>query len=137
MSKRKGHNLHKRYEQQARALMRGLAVCYSTDTDSYCRLINIKTGCDVPVTPMIQRALTTVKYKWSVIICVFGPDYMKSEQIDCNEYLAQAELADYLNERHQTLIKGFNSNHLECVGWLASPVYRDWDEKQAYERLRA
>jgi hypothetical protein len=137
--RRKKHNPTGRYIRVARAALKGLAVVW-TDETKHCLMMDVKSKKSVTVTEVLAKAFSEVQHNWSIIIAVMGkqPDgkvYMKSEQITTSQPYYQSELADYLNERHQQLIKQMNSNCMVGVGWAAAPNGYEWTESEAFELL--
>lgn len=60
-----------------------------------------------------------------------GEEYVKATARTTKTHYRQADLEEYLNKEHSTLIKKFNSKHFIGAGWLASPCGYDWSEKEA------
>lgn len=146
MSKvRKKHSHTKRGIVYSRALVNKYNICvaYSYNDNRVAQLVDGKTGAVIPSTRLLVEAMTHIAYKWHVLIAVLcktesGEHYMKADQINATDYYKQYELADVLQENHRKLIESTNDKHLFNVVWLASPVQKDWDEKQAsqiFDRL--
>lgn len=106
-------------------------------------------GNVLPVTPKLANALQMYKYKWSVMLCIFciekGLATIKMELAELShkngrEY--QRNIVGELNILHQAFVakqKKLNVN-VTGVGWVASPVNRDFDEDEVgfiFEKLGA
>ena len=106
-------------------------------------------GNVLDVTPKLANALQMFKYKWSVMLCIFciekGESTIKMEIAELThkkgrEY--QRSIVGELNELHQAFVanqKRLNVN-VTGVGWVASPVNRDFDEQEVgeiFEKLGA
>lgn len=106
-------------------------------------------GNILPVTPKLANALQLFRYKWSVMLCIFciekGRSTIKMELAELahkNGRDYQRNIVGALNDLHQEFVarqKKLNVN-VTGVGWVASPVNRDFDEQEVgeiFERLGA
>ena len=106
-------------------------------------------GNHLPVTAKLANALQLYPYKWSVMLCVFciekGLSTIKMElavNTDLNRRDYQRNIVVKLNDLHHAFVakqKALNVN-VTGVGWLASPVCRDFDEDEVgyiFEQLGA
>ena len=106
-------------------------------------------GNVLKVTPKLANALQMYPYKWSVMLCIFciekGLSTIKMEIAEMShkkgrEY--QRNIVGELNILHQAFVakqKRLNVN-VTGVGWVASPVNRDFDENEVghiFEKLGA
>ncbi len=92
------------------------------------------------------NAIQMFPYKWSVMLCVFciekGQAVIKMELAPYSRRDYQRNLVVELNDLHQAYVarlKKLNVN-ITGVGWLASPVCRDFDEYEVgtiFEKLGA
>ncbi len=106
-------------------------------------------GNILDVTPKLANALQMYPYKWSVMLCIFciekGLSTIKmeiAENTHANRRDYQRNIVGKLNELHQEFMsrqKKLNVN-VTGVGWVASPVNRDFDEDEVgriFEKLGA
>jgi hypothetical protein len=135
MKKRKANNAHKRAERVCKAALKNCAVSFLAGGNGKCRLVDIKSGRIFSPTLSLARIIESGKYTWSVYCAVFcrdqtGKEYMQGVTIKTNEPCQQSDLLNVLHEQHLSLLKGCNDSHTLNVGWLASPVGHEWDEKE-------
>lgn len=144
-SKRAGkHDLYKRYERTALGTVKryNLAISYSYLNNQYSRLIDDKNMVGLRPAPLLIDMLTKIRYKWGVTIAALcvdqeGRKYMRSEFIKANEPYLQSELADYLEDEHERLLESCNRSHLVNATWIASPIGREYTEKEAFDIFEA
>lgn len=139
MKKRnKKYNPVKHVQLNNERILKGFAVAYIANEtpNNPIMLIDLK-GNERPVTKTMSDALTKLRYKWSIYLCVFGLNgdekYTKSKIVICPEPYLQSELVVFLNNEHQKLMKEFNQAHIYGAGWLASAVGRDFTEGESFE----
>lgn len=121
------------------AILKHYYVAYMADgKDRDIELLSNK-GDKKPVSKTMARAIENFRYKWAVLISVFG--YEKNGKQRCEHSLVtvdkpvyQHEIVDTLNDEHKELIAEFKKKN-EVIGasWLASPVLDDIDEDEAVE----
>lgn len=104
-------------------------------------LISDKLGKYVKVTPELN-AVMRFRHKWSIIMIVLarvpatGELYFKSETHMVDEELHHQDLQDYLSDAHSKFAKTtINSEHGIGVAWLASPTFKDLNDKELPELL--
>ncbi|MGH1461270.1 MAG: hypothetical protein ACRBB6_04460 [Neptuniibacter sp.] len=120
-----------------KAFLKNKITFYITG-DDYVSMYCLKTK--KVVTPTVQQAriLEHHAFKWSVLLGVCGRDqngeeFIKPDYVAANVKYRQAELIDFLEQRHTKLIKSINKNHFVSAVWFASPDRKDWDEKEAFD----
>ena len=131
MSKRKPHNLHRRYQRQAQYAVQGLGAAYITGR-THVECVNLKSGSIIKPSMLIARAISEVPYQWTVLMSVMGRDwqgkpYYKDETITMAVRYKQSSLVEYLNEQHQAMIAGMNKQQMVSAGWIAVPEPTDID----------
>lgn len=137
MGSKKRYNPRKVMETMSKSHLRGKGVAYITG-DSVCSLVSIHSNKRIPVNDSLFNAVTNIQHSWSVFLAVFGrdqlgADYMKAEEIAFNTPTYQKDLVEYLNDKHQSMMAGFNNKHLLGAGWIACPYDYNWDEEKAFE----
>ena len=152
MSKRnKKHNPLRMVTIENEKHLRNVAVSYfanDNDHDQQPEPVNLQ-GELLKVTPKLADALQMYPYKWSVMLCCFciekGLATIKMELAEIkqkNKREYQRNIVADLNIKHQAFMarqKALNVN-VTGVGWLASPVCRDFDEDEVgmiFDRLGA
>lgn len=125
MSNRKPHSLQRRYHRQAQYAVKGIGAAFITGR-THVECVNLKSGNIIKPSMVLARAISEVPYQWTVLMSVMGRDwqgkpYYKDEMIQMAVRYKQSSLVEYLNEQHQSLIKGFNKNDMVAAGWIAIP----------------
>lgn len=113
----------------------GVACLPNAQQDASC--VYLDTGKPIHLDKLKAHRLITGKFKWSVymaILCrdTLGNNYIKGEEMQCKQEYAHSDLADLLNDHHQTLLKSSNKNHLVMTAWIASPFTQDISSESAY-----
>ena len=147
----KKHNPLRMITLENEKRLKNVAVSYFVNDDDMTQEpepIDLQ-GNILPVTPKLANALQMYKYKWSVMLCIFciekGLATIKMELAELShkngrEY--QRNIVGELNILHQAFVakqKKLNVN-VTGVGWVASPVNRDFDEDEVgfiFEKLGA
>lgn len=121
--------------------LKNVAVSYfvnDNDHDQQPEPINLQ-GELLKVTPKLADSLQMYPYKWSVMLCIFciekgnatiKMELAELEQKNKREY--QRNIVADLNAKHQAFVakqKALNVN-VTGVGWVASPVNRDFSENE-------
>lgn len=138
MAKRqKSYNPFKKRNALAKHLLRNKAVMFITG-DEYMSLIDLKTYNKIPITPDLDYALRGCPHLWHTHIAALGKDsqgkpYTKSAIANAPFPVFQDQLTESLNNQHQELLKGMNTNQLYGAAWLAYPDKKDWDEKECLD----
>lgn len=127
MSKRKKHSVVKRYERQAMAVLRDFKLCTAFCTANGSSIVDYKRMCVVKPTTTLCNMFEDVAYEWGVTIAAIcrdesGEEYIKSEHHKFTDRVRQAEVVEYLNEKHQKLLQSCNSKHMVGAGWVANPL---------------
>ena len=135
MSKRKANNPQRRIERLGKAVLKGCAITFLAGGDGLCRMIDLKTQKVFSAGPALAKTIETGRYSWSVYCAVFcrdqtGKEYMQGVVVSTKNGCKQNDLQEVLHEHHLQLLKGCNDAHTLNVGWLASPVGHEWDEKE-------
>lgn len=104
--------------------------------DDLVNLFDIKKNKLAKVDLITAKLFSEVRYAWSVLLAVIcrddsGVEYIKTELVTANQEYFQHELIDFLNIQHKALLDKANERHLIGAAWLASPVGRVWDDKEA------
>lgn len=152
MSKRnKKHNPLRMITLENEKRLKNVAVSYFVNDNDHGQEpepIDLQ-GNVLPVTPKLANALQRYPYRWSVMLCIFciekGMATIKMEIAELThkkgrEY--QRNIVGELNILHQAFVakqKKLNVN-VTGVGWVASPVNRDFDENEVgeiFEKLGA
>jgi len=137
-SRKKSYNPHKAAMRTEANVLESCCIINVNNTEGLCKLIDMK-GNELEVTERRHLALTKVEYKWSIYMVVLGIDgpdnYTKADIVISDKLYYQHELIDFLNYRHQKLLKNFNVKHLCGFAWLASPTCHDFSEEEAYDLI--
>lgn len=139
MKRNKKYNPLKHLEYTANRILRNYAIGFITGEKTSC-LINIKHNRVAPVNPTTIKLITDLPHMWSVYIACFGVDnnnvkYMKSNEVHLQEKSFQRDTVNILNKLHAELCATFNKAHMVSAGWIATPYYKEWEEKRAFEVL--
>ena len=110
---------------------------FATDKDSNQTpmLIDLK-GNTIGITKKLANAIQMHPYKWSVMLCVFciekGEARIKMELAAYNKRDYQRNLLVELNDLHQAYVAKLQKLNVKLtgVGWVASPVCRDFSEDE-------
>jgi hypothetical protein len=125
---RKKNSIERRYQRYSRAILSNHCLAFVvSEKEIGVTLYYTKNGKKVTASPVIQAAIQTIKYKWSLYLGVFcrdqmGNQYMQGEWVQSNEPYYHTELIDTMNDLHQELISSANPNHKMNAGWIAVPV---------------
>jgi hypothetical protein len=135
MSKRKANNAHKRAERVCKAALKNCAIVFLAGGDNKCHLVDVRTHKVFSPTLALSRVIEKGRYSWSVYCAVFcrdqnGQEYMPGIVVVPDHPCLQSELQEGLHNHHLKLLHPCNANHTVNVGWLASPVGRDWCEEE-------
>lgn len=136
---RKKYNPNKGKELRAVRAMRHLHVAFVTGSNmDKCVLIDSRDGALCNPTQVIADVITKVPFHWTLHLAGFGRkesglEFMEYEVITTQNKYLQSDLVDYLNDRHQALIKGMNQNRLIGAGWLANISGRELEETKLIE----
>ena len=140
MKRNKKHNHKLSKIRQYQAALKPFAVISTNQEGGICKLITVKGGREVNVTQSVYNAIAEIKHMWNIYIAVFGEVgeevYTKANQVVSDKPYYQHELAAFLNEKHVTMLKSFNQNHLTGFGWIASPAGHDFTEEHAFNLFR-
>ncbi len=105
-----------------------------------CRLVNIKTGEFVTHSAFTDEFLRLYRHKWSITMLVAhkAPHDTKCKlsdlHVDIKQEILQSDIANFLNDEHQTLHKSINEKYVSNLMWLGSPIGQVVeDEKQMYQ----
>ena len=138
MSKRKPHNMQRRYQRQAKYAIQGVGAAFVTG-HKYVECVDLKRRGIIKAGPHLARAITNVAHKWSFILCVLGVDhegkpYVKGEEHVMAVPYKQESLVHYLNEQHQEYIKKYaNKQQMIAAGWIASPEGMELNTELAHD----
>ena len=129
-------NILKRQIARDKKQLETLAIAYVAkgESEPYHAVLIDLAGNQVSLSKSMADLISRHHYKWSVYMSVFGFDgtkYSKSESLLCDEHINQSELVEYLNDKHQAMIKNFNPLHLCGAGWIAQPSGYDFSETDA------
>lgn len=137
-NRNKKHNPRKRHAAYARAMLKRLnavVVWVAGQNDGAVRLVNLKTGHEIPVVREIVNAVADVAHDWSVLCVALGRRQDGEEYIQTVPVVAprcyQDQIADELNEVHMNLIRSMNPNHRSGIAWIACPWGMDIDDSKA------
>lgn len=141
MSKRrKSFNPRKQASSIAKFALKNLAIA-SVPGQGPCHIIDLKSNKIQRQIPRLTYDLFNEnRYRWTVLIAVFGIDhqgqyYMKSEELVSQEEYFQLDMFQIRTEKHKSLISRFNQSQLLSVGWIATPYDKIWDEEEAFQVL--
>lgn len=96
--------------------------------------LNKKTGGHCAIGPTIVKALESVAFKWHVYLAVLcrsqtGEEYIQSEEMNFIHPYRRELISHELNDRHDKLIRTCNPAHVLNIGWIASTVPYEFDDK--------
>jgi hypothetical protein len=138
MSKRKGNSLGKRFFAHVSGLCKqyNIAVFYNYNRGKASALVNAKSGHIISPHQTLIKGMINGQYKWAIVcsaVCQHDGDrYIKHEEFVLHTPCKQADLADFLSERHAALLKAQNQNHLLNACWLASPMGNTYSEEHLH-----
>lgn len=144
--KRKSNNRQRRFIKYTDALLKQyhVAVYYSYADNALSSLVDTKTGRLLRPHQSLISAIVDVPHRWAITmsaVCDSGSErYVKHQELIVHDACKQAELADYLEEMHSTLLKEQNAKHLKNATWIASPFGDTYDPEflhNLYEKLGA
>lgn len=141
MKKRsKKNNIHKRYDRYANALCHtnNLAVVHVWTDGNISHLIDAKNKHRILVSQALYDMMRCTRFMWTIQMSAFcidqnGTKYIKSDVMETKQRYTQYDLAAYLGEMHDKLLDSVNQAHLLGPGWIASPLGREFTEKEADE----
>jgi hypothetical protein len=110
---------------KAKLVFKNRIVAYvSGQNENKCLMLNPHTGKQITVTQKDYELSADVRYNWTLYLIVLGikngNPYLEYEVIHTNTPCKQAEIAPYLNQRHQALVQGFNKERLAGAAWFAT-----------------
>jgi len=120
---------------KAKLVFKNRIIAYvSEKNDNKCVMINSITGKQIQVTQRDYNLSAEIRYNWTLYLIVLGikngNPYLEYEVIHTNTPCKQAEIAPYLNDRHQALIQGFNKQRLAGAAWFATNTGIELDTEQ-------
>jgi len=132
---KKKHSLQKRLNRLARVALKHQGVIFVGGMGA-CNMVDLRHNKIYAPSINVAKSIEEVRAKWSVFCAVFcrgqdDEDYMKSVSIHIREARKQSELLESLNDIHQDLLTGCNSQHVINVGWIAMPNGEELTEEQA------
>lgn len=141
-AQRKKFSPQKQMQRLTTAALRSTALGFVVGSDDKMVFINLKTNQRTNPTLPIIKALTNVKYKWSVLCAVSlraqdGGEYLQCIEIESKAPEYQNDMTATLSEHHNQLIKECNQAHICTVAWLAVPYTSEWDIKNTTTTLNA
>ena len=131
----KKYNAMKGAVKSAKVGLKNLGVWHSQRTESEytAEVVNYKALKSEDIGRSMAFAITNVRHKWQILLLAIGEDdngkkYFKVDPVQVKYEMYQADLAEYLDQRHKDFInKSFNKNHLTNVAWLAVMTGSDAD----------
>jgi hypothetical protein len=120
---------------KAKLVFKNRIVAYvSGQNENKCLMLNPHTGKQIIVTQKDYELSANVRYNWTLYLIVLGikngNPYLEYEVIHTNTPCKQAEIAPYLNQRHQALVQGFNKERLAGAAWFATNTGIELDTEQ-------
>lgn len=93
-----------------------------------------KKGSPVDIGPTIAQSLHSIPFKWHVYLAVFcrtqtGEEYIQSEEMNFPAPYRRELIQDVLNEKHDSLIRSCNQQHILNIGWIASTVPYEFEDE--------
>jgi hypothetical protein len=134
-SRNKKYNPLKGELTSAKLVFKNRVIAYvSGKNENKCVMLNATSGKQIPVNQKNYLLSAEVRYNWTLYLIVLGlknnNPYLEYEVIHTNTPCKQAEIAPYLNERHQALVQGFNKERLAGAAWFATNTGIDLDTEQ-------
>lgn len=131
----KKYNSMKGAVKSAKVGLRNLGVWHSekTEAEYTAEIVNYKHLKNEPIGQSMAHAVINIRHKWQILLLAIGEDdngrkYFKVDPVQIKHEMYQADLAEYLDQRHKDFInKSFNKNHLTNIAWLAVPTGKDAD----------
>lgn len=121
-------------------MLKNLCVVYISDgePDREIMLCDLK-GNKKQVARSMAYAIEKMRYKWSIMISVFGKE--KNGKNRCEHQLItidiplfQSDMVEFLNDIHQEMIKEFKKHNIAYgAAWVASAIDRNWSEDEVNE----
>ena len=123
----KKYNPIEKAKASARVGLKNLGVWHSekTESDYTAEIVNYKHLKNEHIGQSMAHAVIDIRHKWQILLLAIGKDdngrkYFKVDPVQIKHEMYQADLAEYLDQRHKDFInKSFNKNHLTNVAWLA------------------
>ena len=135
--KRKQYVDHISKARSAKAVLRDLAIGFVANRDRL-ELINVRHNRIEKCGPSIDAAMTKIRYKWIVYIgsmgrTELGQAYIKIEEVRVANEVFKHEISEQVGKIHKVLTDSIPSKQLSNVGWIATPVGHELDEKHIGE----
>lgn len=122
----KGANRGKHFAREASVHFRFKAVVWtSAREDGFVYVTDLLSGKPAPLTQVDFYAIEEVDHLWSICMFVFCIDnnsnqYMRMYETRAPEKCRHTQLIGSLNNKHQELINGVNSNDVIELAWVAA-----------------
>jgi len=128
-NRRKQHSVKRRAQRVAPSEMKNYGVIMVSGWN-VCKLIDMRTGLEVPATKDIDDALRFIRYQWVSHLAVFGAEAngklkMSHKEIVWNNPSYQRHLVDLQQSEHQALLDDWRGKTYLGFGWLSTPY--PWD----------
>ena len=135
--KRKQYVAHISKARSAKAVLRDLAIGFVANRDRL-ELINVRHNRIEKCGPSIDAAMSKIRYKWIVYLgsmgrTELGQSYIKIEEVSVANEVFKHEISEQVGKIHKVLTDSIPAKQLSNVGWVATPVGHDLNEKQLGE----
>lgn len=135
--KRKQYIAHISKAKSAKAALRDLAIGFVASNDRL-ELVNVKKNRIEVCGPSIDTAMSKIRYKWIVYLgsmgrTELGEAYIKIEEVRVASEVFKHEISEQVGKIHKVLTDSIPKKQLSNVGWIATPVECELDEKQLGE----
>jgi hypothetical protein len=134
MSKRKKHDLTRRYHRACQAALHNYCIAWQSDSDNTC-VVNMVNGKVYKTMPKdLFSAITECTYKWTLYptaACSYGDEkYTKGAVISTQSRYYVKDLTEALQESFDDLKRNVNANHKVRTGFVALPRPEGLSEAQ-------
>lgn len=135
--KRKQYIAHISKAKSAKAVLRDLVIGFTANRDRL-ELINVRHNRIEKAGPSIDAAMTKIRYKWIVYLgsmgrTKLGKAYIKLEEVRAANEVFKHEISEQVGEIHKVLTDSIPKDQISNVGWIATPVGHELDEKHLGE----
>lgn len=135
--KRKQYVAHISKARSAKAALRDLAIGFVASRERL-ELINVRHNRIEKCGPSIDAAMSKIRYKWIVYLGAMGRTelgqaYIKLEEVRVANEVFKHEISEQVGKIHKVLADSIPKKQISNVGWVATPVGHELDEKQLGE----
>lgn len=134
--------LMKRRNRIAMAELRNAAIVYHTDLENkQVFLVDTRTLKPIQFNAYHRHAVENLNQKWAMAMVTIGIEpngrqNMKIEEQKLGEHYHHANLIEYFNDEHATMLNSINPKFGKKACWIATLEIQDWNEEQIYSLMK-